>query len=262
MNNNESKIMNLMLNWPENQLITQKWLDSINISRQLANKYAKTGWIEKIDRGLYKKKNTKIYWESLVARLQNDNILQTHLGANTAIDIHSLNHYISMGDNYHLWLYKDEETNKNLPSWFQKSLDSNCTLHFMKRKLFDCEIKKSLQTKLVENQNLLVSTKERAILELLSLCPQHYSLEYCMFIMENMLSLNPSLLQKLLESCNSDKVKKLFFLLAEHEDHAWFKRLNKSKISFKRNKVIVEENKHYYKKYNISTSIQFTIKKE
>jgi hypothetical protein len=43
-------------------------------------------------------------------------------------------------------------------------------------------------------------------------------------------------LQKLLEDCKSVKVKRLFFFFADRHNHAWLKRLDRSRIDLGKGK--------------------------
>jgi hypothetical protein len=54
--------------------------------------------------------------------------------------------------------------------------------------------------------------------------------------MEGLTSLRPSLLQTLLESCASIKVKRAFLYLAREAGHAWYERLDKTRIDLGKGK--------------------------
>lgn len=48
--------------------------------------------------------------------------------------------------------------------------------------------------------------------------------------MSGLVNLRPNLLQKLLESCNSVKVKRIFLYMAKKANHQWFQFLDLSSI--------------------------------
>ena len=74
--------------------------------------------------------------------------------------------------------------------------------------------------------DLVVSTPERAILEMLNELPAHESFHNVDAIFESLANLRPRLLADLLKECRSVKVKRLFFVYADQHDHASRKYLN------------------------------------
>jgi hypothetical protein len=75
-----------------------------------------------------------------------------------------------------------------------------------------------------------ISAPERAILELLDLVPQKETFIESALIAETLSTLRPKVIQQLLNTCSSVKVKRLFLYLAEKQNHAWLKRLDLSKV--------------------------------
>jgi hypothetical protein len=90
------------------------------------------------------------------------------------------------------------------------------------------------------------------ILEYLDELPKSSSYAEAKEIMENMISLSPSMVQNLLESCTSLKVKRLFLHLGEKINHPWFKKLNLDVIDLGSGKRVIFENGVLDKKYNIT----------
>lgn len=70
--------------------------------------------------------------------------------------------------------------------------------------------------------------------------------------MQGMTSLSPSLLQTLLQECRNVKVRRLFFLLADHHQHAWLKKMAPEKIDLGSGKRQLVENGKLDKKYLIT----------
>lgn len=66
--------------------------------------------------------------------------------------------------------------------------------------------------------DLLVSTPEQAFLECLLLAPQQYSYMDLFYMMEQLTTLRPEMLQRLLETTKSLKVKRMFLYMAEKRD--------------------------------------------
>jgi hypothetical protein len=103
-----------------------------------------------------------------------------------------------------------------------------------------------------DKASIIVSAPERAYMEFLDELPKSASYTEAKEIMENMISLRPSMVQHLLENCTSLKVKRLFLHLAEKISHPWFKKLNLEKIDLGSGKRVIFKNGVLDKKYNIT----------
>jgi hypothetical protein len=77
---------------------------------------------------------------------------------------------------------------------------------------------------------LTVSTAERAAIEVIDELPSRESFEQVDALFSGLATLSPRRLQKLLEACQSVKSKRLFLFFAERHGHAWFKKLDISRI--------------------------------
>ena len=99
---------------------------------------------------------------------------------------------------------------------------------------------------------LLVSSPERAILECLNLPEAASSLLDIYYIMESLTTLRPKLVQMLLESCSSQKVKRLFMYMAEKAGHPWFKALKPDTITLGTSRYMAVPTGKYIAKYNMT----------
>ena len=72
------------------------------------------------------------------------------------------------------------------------------------------------------------------------------------YVMEMLTTLRPKLLQQLLESCTSIKVKRLFLYMAEKAGHSWFKVVDVSTISLGSGQRVLANGGKYISKYNIT----------
>lgn len=81
--------------------------------------------------------------------------------------------------------------------------------------------------------------------------PKDESIDEANYLMEGLSSLRPSVLQTLLETCKSVKVKRLFLYMAEHHNHAWFKRLETSSMDLGSGKREIIKGGKLDKKYKI-----------
>jgi len=77
---------------------------------------------------------------------------------------------------------------------------------------------------------LMMSSPERAILELLDEVPQRETFHQADVLMEGLSNLSPRRLYTLLAACSSVKVKRLFLWFAERHHHSWLKKLDRKEI--------------------------------
>ena len=258
---NESKIKLLLRNWPKGTLGTQSWLETLGVYRQLAEQYRASGWIKKIDHGLYSLMDDQISWHGIIYTLQHQLDYKIHIAATTALDLQGYSHYLSLANAtlenaQRVWLFPSSLLFKPFPRWFIKHFYKQFNMRFVRTALFTGDETRGLTTIQIENYQITIAMPERAILESISLAPNKISLQYIKELMEGMTTLRPQILQVLLEQCNSIKVKRLFLLIAEHLEHAWVKKLTLDKINLGRGKRMVGTGGYYYPKYQISLPIQ------
>ena len=60
--------------------------------------------------------------------------------------------------------------------------------------------------------------------------PRRESFHQADMIMQGAVNFSPRRLQKLLNDCDSIKVKRLFFFFADRHNHAWLKHVNKETV--------------------------------
>src|SRR5690606_41459219 len=91
------KIKNLLESWPAGYVATSAWLEEMGISRQLTHRYQKSGWIEALGAGAYKRPKETTEWYGGVASLQSHLSLDIHGRGPTACSIRGGSHYIRLG---------------------------------------------------------------------------------------------------------------------------------------------------------------------
>jgi hypothetical protein len=89
-------------------------------------------------------------------------------------------------------------------------------------------------------------------MEMLYYVPQKQAFEEAAKIFEFLTSLRPDVVQVLLESVNSIKVKRLFLYIAEKQNHSWFKSLKLDGINLGSGKRVIEKNGVLDQQYNIT----------
>lgn len=240
------KLNQIVNEWPRGALLTLQTLKKKNVSLQNIKQYRKNGWIENVARGVYKLKDDKIDWFGAVYGLQQEKNI--YIGGKTALQLKGFGHYLAP-EIQSAFLYSSSI--KSLPQWF-KNKDWRVNLHFTFLHLFDNEIEESFTFYEHKGFRVKISAPERAVLEMLYHIPIKQSFDEAMKIMEVLTTLRPHLIQHLLESCKSVKVKRLFLYLAEQQNHFWLAHLELNRIDLGSGKRSVVKSGILNKKYQIT----------
>ena len=99
--------------------------------------------------------------------------------------------------------------------------------------------------------SLVASAPERAILECLLLAPERMDLVETYGLLENLRTLRPQVMQSLLESCSSVKVKRLFMFLAERAGLPVVAKLARNRIDLGKGARSIVPKGAYVAKYEI-----------
>lgn len=243
------KIQQIIELVPRGSVLFSPWLTTHGLDAKRQHAYMKSGWLDRISKGVY-----KLHGEnpSLMAAISAYNTqLGRHciVGAYTALELRGYSHYLSMGKpTAYLFTSKSEI----LPTWMMNDewdmTAKNVVTIFLGSDM------QGVETMNVEQHELLVSSPERAILECLHLPDSSSSLLDIYYIMESLTTLRPKLVQTLLESCSSQKVKRLFLYMAEKANHPWFKALNPTNVNIGTSRLMITPTGKYIKKYNMTIS--------
>jgi len=197
-------------------------------------KYQRSGWLERIGHGAWKRSGDRIDWQGGVFALQQEEPLRIWPGGATALSLAGYSHYLSFGREA-VELFATAST--SLPGWFSKH-EWAVSVNFHSTGLFAAMEDPSLQTFQVPycQFELKISTPERAVLELI-----HRSADETLFsgvvdVFSGLGTLSPRRLQKLLEACTSIRVKRVFLLLARNAGHAWYRRIDLSRLDIGKGK--------------------------
>lgn len=249
MTRNRREIINhVLLHLPREGVITATWLKEHGVSNKLAWWYSRSGFIERIGKGAYKKEGEQLRWHGAIAAVQQQLHLPVHIAGKTALELLGMAHFIPFGETT-VTLFASHET--VLPLWFKKTKwDANFSVH--NANIFESIPPETLVTRNLEGILLILSSPELAILELLHLVPHKQSFSEATLIMENLAYLRPNLVQALLESCTSIKVKRLFLYLADKNHHEWLSQLNIQKLHLGHGKRVIGAGGVYDAKYQLS----------
>ena len=242
--NNSSNIKYVLKNHPRNTVVTAKWLVAQGVSWDMIRNYTKTGWLVRIGNGAYRLLDEDIYLDGALATLQTELNLSVHTGAYSALsEVHGKTHNLSFTRETCLFASRGEK----LPRWFQDAFRGTYRCHFtsfLPPTLGLIGDKK-------DGYTVLVSSPERAMLEMLFLCPSVYTPQESFQIMELLVTVKPTHVQELLEQSSSIKTNRLFLYLVETAGHAWIKRLDFSKINLGTGVREIVKGGTYNKKYQL-----------
>ncbi len=246
---NTNKLNQLLTKWPSGTVAVYEWLKEEGIYRQLAERYVKSGWLQRVGNGAFVRLGEQVDWSGGLYALQNNMKLPVHVSGMTAMQLQGYAHYIPLGPGSTVFLMGAPGT--RLPKWF---LDYpwQINIKFKSSNLFGNSSVMGLVSQDRKNYEIRISVPERAMMELLSCVPDESSFEYALSIMEGLTTLRADFVQNLLESCRSVKVKRLFLFLADHCDHNWFKRINMSKLDLGKGKRMLVKNGQLDPKYLIT----------
>jgi hypothetical protein len=252
---NRGKLNLLQQLLPDGLLVDSEWLRQRGYSRSLISKYLGSGWLESTARGVYRQPRSAFdpkgaeKWQLLVVSLQTLHNLPVAVGGRTALELQGYSHYLRQNGAQEIHLYSQSP----LPRWvvrvpLEEQLEIHSTRLFLNspdpaewsgpewRTLPPPTAVLPSQTHFTrliwgsKDWPLIVSTPERAILELLDEVPHRETFEQADALFGGLTSLSPRRLQKLLADSRSVKTKRLFLWFAERHQHAWLTALDRSKI--------------------------------
>jgi hypothetical protein len=268
----ERKLNQLEHLLPEGLLVDAAWLSKHGYSTSLRSQYVSAGWLEQPTRQVYQRRRGSLRWQQVVISLQK--LLREDLvvGGRSALELEGFAHYLAH-EKKEVHLYGP----KRPPAWLSNlPLTVRFVYHNSERLFRSAAIIASTNVTppsrtepVTDNQTLppdlvaqswgqwgwqlILSSPERAVLELLNELPDHESFHQVDKLMEGLANLSPRRLEKLLLDCRNVKVKRLFFFFADRHQHAWLRRINKDSIDLGKGKrMLVRGGK-------LNTSYQITV---
>jgi len=254
---NQRKLNWLQLHLPDGLLADAAWLQRHGYSSALRAKYAAHGWLEHTARGVYRRpsagRRETLRWQYPVISLQMLLDEPFTVGGRTALELQGFAHYLT-STTREIHLYGATKP----PGWTSKlKLDSRLVFHNAGR-LFASKANAADGPGLTQQPwghwewPLILSSPERAILELLDEVPDAETFHQADVLMEGLRNLSPRRVQTLLAECRSVKVKRLFLWFAERHNQPWLKRLNPKKIDLGKGKRMLVRGGRLDAKYNIT----------
>jgi len=242
------KINQVLLNWKTGEVHGLGWLAEHGVDRKLAYKYCKSGYLAKLASGVFIKANEESNPYAVIKYLQEELDLRLHISGRSALDLLGHGHYLSLNKKNKIYLMSYES--RTFPKWL-KDYWGQFEVSFSKSSLIKNE------KYLTEHEGpggfkLRISSRELAIMELIENLDLSNSLETIENYVESLTTLRSSVLQELLEECQSVKVKRVFLYVSEKLSLPYFKKLDLSKISLGSGKRVVVGGGSFDKKYKIT----------
>ena len=245
---------------PEGMLADAAWLTAEGYPSSLRSRYVASGWLQSVTRGVFRRplympgadeSVAPLRWQHVVISLQSVLKRPIAVGGRTALELDGFAHYASSAGPREVHLYGDEAA----PGWLGKLPIETAFVFHNAGRLFPGEaipdavvglesviadgdspnpasVRGSLTWRYFGDGQwpMVVSTPERAILELLDELPNKESFHQADMLMEGLTSLSPRQMGRLLQKCRSIKVKRLFLWFADRHRHAWLRRLDRRGI--------------------------------
>ena len=240
----------LFLSWKDEEVHTYSWFESHGISRQSIHQCLKNKLIKKLGGGAYIKASDKLNWQAALFTAQNELQLPLHISGQSALEMQGLGHFLQLGKRPIIYIIK--RTEMRIPVWLKKN-DWGVQFRFKTSSLFPSDLGfiKYDRSKF----SFTLSSKERAIMEMIDRVDLSDSFEILERHFEGLLGLRSSLVQKLLENCSSIKVKRVFLYMADKLQLPVIRKLNTRRIKLGHGKRVVSEKGKLNKAYNITVPV-------
>ncbi len=239
-----SKINRLLSLGVYGGLYFSEWLNKMGYSPQLTSRYRESGWLSFLRKGVMFRRNEKLSALAAVHSFNSQTGRSMRIGAHSALELHGFSHFIPMGKP-RLMVSFDPYKSQDWVS------DDRFDMEIVP---FSTTVFKDPETRVLKRGQLelLVSTPEQAFLECLHLVPSQYSYMDLYYLMEQLTSLDPESVQKVLENTSGQRVKRMFLYMGEKAGHYWFDLLNPNSMGLSSSKLQLAERGVYISKYKIT----------
>ena len=254
------------------------WMTRQGYSSPLRSRYVASGWLEPVVRGVFRRplhmpgtaQPAPLAWQHVVVSLQMVLERGVAVGGRTALEMHGYGHYVSSEPPVEVHLYGDDQA----PGWLGKlPLETEFVFHNA-RSLFRDEpiangvrrLRAALASEADEVVDgsltwqrsgegqwpMVLSTPERAVLELLDELPNRETFQQADALVDGLVNLSPQRVDTLLRECRSVKVRRLFLWFAERAGHAWLDRIDRTGVDLGRGKRMLVRGGRLDARYGIT----------
>ena len=189
-------------------------LADLGVTPALAHHYVKSGWLNRLGRGVFQFPNDLLRQEHCL-RFLAARIKEFHVGGKTALAWRCFGHNVPAREPLCLW----GGENLRLPTWFTDRFPARYTT----RSPFDSKLPTvtGLEPLPEQPDGVAVSVPERALLEMLSEVGIRQGVEEARNIMEGVRALRPEVLTLFLRHCQRVKAARLCVRWAEELQLPW-----------------------------------------
>ncbi|MCC7250439.1 type IV toxin-antitoxin system AbiEi family antitoxin domain-containing protein [Hyphomicrobium sp.] len=256
---------------PEGLLVDAAWLAAKGYSTALRSQYVAGDWLHQPARRVYQRRSAPLTWQQVVVSLQTLLGYDLVLGGRSALELQGYAHYLRQRGTT-LYLYGSRKP----PTWLNtlplpdvRFIYRNATALFPAAQMPAGPQKLEARKDLDKSDSfvvqpwgqydwpLVLSTPERAVLELLDELPDHESFHNVDMLMQGLTTLRPAKLHRLLAECKSVKVKRLFFFFADRHSHAWLGRIDRKAVDLGAGKRMLVKGGRLDSQYQITVPKDF-----
>ncbi len=223
-NNNLNKPDSVLLTncLPDGLVVNRTWLKIKGFERTAVDYFVRSGKLERVGHGVYRRPGPPLKWEHLVYSLQELGS-PAHVGGRSALDLKCMAHYLPLCGMQTVELYG---VNK-LPGWLSE-LQAPVKLVARGMGGIDELPSDALTTRPFGHWDWLLrfATVELALFEVLGKIQDESGFSLADKYFESATTLRPKLLNSLLQVCRQIKTKRLFLWFSDRHRHAWRNKLN------------------------------------
>ncbi|MDX1916510.1 MAG: type IV toxin-antitoxin system AbiEi family antitoxin domain-containing protein [Rickettsiaceae bacterium] len=242
-----AKLYKLLMDTPSNIVLTSSYLRSWGLTNANVKKYLHEAILTSLARGAYKKASDNVDWSGVVYGLQQSKEGRYHIGGIVALRLSNMAHLIKSESEQKIYLYSG--ANKKLPLWLVKNR-WGFEINFIHTNFL------SLDTGLDDfdygGYKIKISTRERAILEVIHDMDKFSSFYEVNLLMANSGTLDSDLIQKLLEECISVRTIRIFLFLAKKNQLGWLNSIKIDKLHLGSGKRQLVEGGFYDPEFQIT----------
>lgn len=250
-----SKKMALINTLPEGLVIGRAWLENKGFSRPDIDYYLRAGYLQPVQRGLYRKPGAELKWQQIAYSLQEIGY-RSHVGGKTALAEKGFAHYLELGSR-EIQIYSATK----LPKWpelWREEHSSNFVFSLHCKKWLN-KVPPELFTTIPFGSwdwPVKIAQPELAVVEWLSDAKTVSDLQAIDSVFEGLTTLSPNKLQKTLACCGTIQTKRLFGWFCDRHNHTWSKRINWESLDLGKGK------RAFIKGGSLNKKWQITVPKE
>jgi hypothetical protein len=209
----------------EGLLVDRAWLQHHGFDRPAVDYYLRSGKLEAVAHGVYRKPGPALKWQNVIYSLSELGY-RLHVGYLSALAFHGFQHYLELGGTAEVRLYSE----RYLPGWINDAQNTSRFVAMKRSPFVDFEL--GIKDVPFGTWDWLVryASPERAFLELTSTAVSAGEIGRARLMMEGAANLKPTLLQSLLQECQQVKAKRLFLWMAREQGHSWYRHIDQAKI--------------------------------